>query len=60
MPSAIVALALLLRLPGFNESVWYDEIWSTRVILDSFPALLKVVATDAHPPLYAVVMFAWI
>jgi mannosyltransferase len=60
MLAAIVALALLLRLPGFNESVWYDELWSTRVILESFPALLKVIATDAHPPFYAVVMFAWI
>ena len=60
MLAAIVALALVLRLPGFAESVWYDELWSTRVVLDSFTALLRAVAVDAHPPFYAVVMFIWV
>lgn len=60
MLAAVVALALLLRLPGFTESVWYDELSSTRVALDSFKGLLRVVATDAHPPFYAVVMFIWV
>ena len=60
MLAAIVALALLLRLPGFTESVWYDELSSTRVMLESFTALLRVVATDAHPPFYALVMFLWV
>jgi 4-amino-4-deoxy-L-arabinose transferase-like glycosyltransferase len=60
MLAAILALALLLRLPGFTESVWFDELASTRVVLDNFTALLRVVATDAHPPFYAVVMFIWI
>lgn len=27
MLAAIVALALLLRLPGFNESVWVPMTW---------------------------------
>jgi mannosyltransferase len=60
MLAAILALALLLRLPGFTESVWLDELASTRVVLDSFTALLRVVATDPHPPFYAVVMFVWV
>ena len=60
MLAAIIALALLLRLPGFTESVWYDELSSTRVVLDSFKGLLRVVATDSHPPFYAAVMFVWV
>jgi mannosyltransferase len=58
--AAIIALALVLRLPGINESIWYDELWSTRVILDSVEALMRVVATDPHPPFYSAVMFVWI
>lgn len=57
---ALVALALALRLPGFNESLWYDELWSTRVVLSSVEALMRVIATDPHPPFYSVVMFIWI
>lgn len=58
--AAIVALALVLRLPGITDSVWYDELSSTRVVLGSVRALMFVIATDAHPPFYAVVMFVWI
>lgn len=56
----IVGVALALRLPGLNDSLWYDEMWSTRVILGSFSALVHVIGSDVHPPFYAVVMFAWI
>ena len=57
---AIVALALALRLPGLNDSLWYDEMWSTHVILGSFSALVHVIGSDVHPPFYSLVMFVWI
>lgn len=56
----ILVLALVLRLPGFNDSLWYDEMWSTRVVLGSFSALAHVIGSDGHPPFYSVVMYAWI
>ncbi len=57
---AILALALVLRLPGFNESLWNDELWSTLLKLDSVRGLMFEIATDAHPPFYSVVMFVWV
>jgi hypothetical protein len=58
--AGIVALALVLRLPGLTESIWFDELWSTRVKLGSLDALVRTVAVDVHPPFYLGLMFAWI
>jgi mannosyltransferase len=56
---AIVVLALLLRLVGMTESLWLDELWSIRIILDNRDPF-RVLLRDIHPPLYSVFMFAWI
>ena len=57
---ALVLLALAARWPGLNESLWYDELWSTRVKLTNFGQTLRVVLEDIHPPLYAILSFSWI
>lgn len=57
---AIVALAVTLRMPGFNESLWHDEMWSTLLKLDTFRGLVFEIATDSHPPFYNIVMFVWV
>lgn len=56
----IVMLALVLRLPGFTESLWNDEVWSTRIKLRSVVELARILVTDIHPPFYRLVMFGWI
>ena len=56
---ALVALALALRLPNLNESFWYDEIWSTSVMLGSFRSTVYTIIHDAHPPLYHLIMWLW-
>jgi len=38
--------ALLLRLPGFTDSLWFDEIWSTRVILGSVASTVRMLSAD--------------
>ncbi|MGH7177103.1 MAG: hypothetical protein ACREJC_06980, partial [Tepidisphaeraceae bacterium] len=38
----IAATALVLRLPRFSESLWYDELWSTRIMLGSASSLVRV------------------
>ena len=58
--ASILVVALVLRLPGFNESLWYDELWSTRLELGSLTALVRVIGSDVHPPFYSQVMFVWI
>ena len=52
--------ALLLRLPGLSESLWFDEIWSTRVILGSVASTVRMLSADLHPPVFNLLMFFWI
>ena len=56
----ILFAGLLLRLPNLNESLWNDEIWSTRVLMGSLAALYHTVLDDWHPPFYQAFMFVWI
>lgn len=57
---ALCFFALILRLPGLTESLWYDEVWSTHVMLGSVGDVLRLVFADIHPPLYRFVSFAWL
>jgi hypothetical protein len=58
--AVILLFALALRLPGFTESLWYDELWSTRIKLFSLGALVRTALADVHPPFYSTFMFVWI
>jgi len=56
----ILIAGLALRLPNLNESLWNDEIWSTRVLIGSRTALYYTMIDDKHPPFYQMFMFVWI
>ncbi len=56
----IMIAGLSLRLPNLNESLWNDEIWSTRVLIGSLSSLFHTTIGDLHPPIYQLFMFAWI
>jgi len=56
----ITLVALLLRLPLLTQSLWYDELWSTRLMLGSVGSLVRVAGADVHPPAYTLLMFVWI
>jgi 4-amino-4-deoxy-L-arabinose transferase-like glycosyltransferase len=58
--AGIVAVALALRFPGLTESIWFDELWSTRVKVGTLQSLVRTVAVDVHPPFYLALMFGWI
>ncbi len=55
----LVALALLVRLPNLNQSLWYDEVSYTGVGLAG-ESLHWLMTEDVHPPLYASLLWAWI
>ncbi len=55
----LLAAAVLARLPYFNESLWYDEVWYTLSRLNK-DSLRRVLLHDVHPPLYPVLMKGWI
>jgi hypothetical protein len=46
----ILIIGLSLRLPNLNESLWNDEIWSTRVLIGNLSALIHTAIDDRHPP----------
>jgi hypothetical protein len=56
----ILLVALALRIPGLGESLWFDELWSTRIMLGSLSRVLHTALNDFHPAGYHVVGFIWI
>ncbi len=58
--SLLLLAAFAIRLPGLTESLWYDELWATRVVLGNLGDTLRAVLWDVHPPLYTALMFGWI
>lgn len=57
---ALLLLALVLRLPGLTESLWFDEVYHTHVYFD-VPEQRDMLLywRDVHPPLYALLMLGW-
>lgn len=56
----IILVGILLRLPNLNESLWYDETFSTFSQLPNLKTLAYFGVFDVHPPFYSVLMFLWI
>ena len=56
----ILATAILLRMPNLNGNLWFDELWSTHVMLRSAYSLGYLALYDSHPPFYSMFMFLWI
>lgn len=58
--SVFMLSAVVLRLPNLTESIWYDELWSTRIKLGSVRELAFQAIYDIHPPAYSTMMYLWI
>jgi len=66
-PAPMLVLALLLtggialRLAGITrQDLWLDEAFSTYVAAHQFPQILTfITGSDAHPPLYYLVLHVW-
>lgn len=56
---AILAVALGLRLPGYAESVWIDELYTSNIFCGDPIILLKTLYSDIHPPVYFVFIHFW-
>ncbi|MBL8749518.1 MAG: glycosyltransferase family 39 protein [Planctomycetes bacterium] len=57
--TAFVVVALLIRLPFLDHSVWFDEACMANQRIGTWPQLLAVLYRDIHPPLYVAFMFCW-
>jgi mannosyltransferase len=58
---ALVVVAAILRVIGVTrQSLWLDEAYSVYLAAHPFPQLLAFVSSsDAHPPLYYLVLHVW-
>jgi len=56
-----LAVGIALRLVGIiHQSLWLDEAYSVFLAAHPFPAILGFVASsDAHPPLYYLLLHVW-
>jgi mannosyltransferase len=55
---AFVTMALSMVI-GLSQSVWFDEGYSIMVAQRPLGELMALVAVDAHPPLYYLLLKAW-
>jgi len=55
----LLVAAVLARIPNLNESLWYDEVCYTSVLLEG-TSFKRMLFHDVHPPLYPLLMKGWI
>ena len=60
--AVLVAVGAALRLIGItHQCLWLDEAFSVYLAAHRFPAILEFVAgSDAHPPLYYLLLHLWL
>jgi mannosyltransferase len=59
--AAMLCAATLLRVRGLTrEGLWLDEAFSVRLASGSLLELFRETALDVHPPLYYLVLQAWV
>jgi 4-amino-4-deoxy-L-arabinose transferase-like glycosyltransferase len=57
----LLLLALALRMYALgSQSVWIDEAYSLELAEKSLPAIVAETARDNHPPLYYLLLAAWV
>lgn len=54
----VVAAGVCLAI-GLQQSVWFDEAYSVMVAKQPVGEILRLSALDTHPPLYYLVLHAW-
>lgn len=57
--TALLLAAAVLRITPLTQSLWYDEVWRTRLVLSGARGL-NVLLHDVHNPLYNAFMWVWI
>ncbi|MDR3223685.1 MAG: glycosyltransferase family 39 protein [Methanobrevibacter sp.] len=53
--SSIILLLIMLIL-GLNQSIWFDETFTLKLISMSFKDMIFATAKDVHPPLYYIIL----
>ena len=45
-------LLCLIVMQGISDDIWYDEVFSMGMATRSFPEIVRITASDVHPPFY--------
>src|SRR5262249_10272035 len=57
----IFVVTVLLRLPNFTESLWYDEVYySTRFVANTLSKLWEQTLSEPPAPLYRLALYGWV
>ncbi len=56
----LLCAALFLYFYGSNLGYRSDEVWSLRAIAGDFGPMMDVLRADIHPPLYYLLLAAWV
>lgn len=56
----LLVVAFALRWPLMGESLWIDELYTSRLFCGPPLVLMKTLFSDIHPPVYFLFMHGWI
>ncbi len=58
--AAILALGAYLRISILQErDFWFDEAFTAAAVQQSWPAMMRTIINDVHPPLYYWLLKLW-
>lgn len=58
LTATLLAMAISLII-GLNQSLWFDEVYSVMLAKQPIGELFRLTAIDTHPPLYYLLLKAW-
>ncbi len=57
--AAVLLVALMVRIPGMMEGLWFDEVYYTKAYFEQPEQLGFLLFGGVHPPGYALLLIAW-
>lgn len=58
-PAIIGLIYLVLCFANINQSIWFDESYSSYITRFDYGQMLEFTAADVHPPLYYIFLKTW-
>ncbi len=58
-PAIIGLIYLVLCFANINQSIWFDESYSSYITRFDYGKMLEFTAADVHPPLYYIFLKTW-
>ena len=58
-PAIIGLIYLVLCFVNINQSIWFDESYSSYITRFDYGQMLEFTAADVHPPLYYILLKTW-